>query len=44
MSSSVLDHDILKQVFQSVKVNKTNQIKARTRATIEVIIFAMIIW
>ena len=32
MSSSALDHDNLKQVLQSSKVNKTNQIKARTRA------------
>ena len=32
MSSSALDHDILKQDFQSAKVNKMNQIKARTRA------------
>ena len=32
MSSSALDHDILKQVFQSAKVYKTNQTKARTRA------------
>ena len=28
--SSVLDHDILKQDFQSANVNKTNQIKAQT--------------
>ena len=32
MSISALDHDILKQVFLSAKQNKTNQIKARTRA------------
>ena len=33
MSCSALDHDILKQVFQSAKINKTNQIIARTRAS-----------
>ena len=35
-SSASLDHDILEQVFQSAEVNyKTNQIKARTRASQE---------
>ena len=33
--ASALDHDILKQVFQRAKVNKTNQIKARTIATLK---------
>ena len=32
MSSSALDRDILKQVFQSAKVNKNKPNKARTRA------------
>ena len=36
MSSSALDHDISKQVFQSATVYKTNQIKAQTRAMSEV--------
>ena len=33
ISSSALDYDTLKQVFQSAKVNKANQLKTRTRAT-----------
>ena len=37
MSSSALDHDILKQFFfQSTTVNKTNQIKAGTPAKTDI--------
>ena len=42
MSSSALDHDVLKPVLQSAKVNKTKPTKAQTRATYRIILWQTI--